>query len=252
MRLSKTNPGCILILKNNLFNGIAKKVVKLSEERMASFDVGGQKTPYWFMGFKDSHRIKIAKTVYENSQLVSVESLSDMVELDTKYRDFVILYHIDKMAYVRKIGAEVAFIIVDFSGVSRIHGRHEGSKIRLGNYNFISQSFWMPDEVEEGKELLRILIYLFYGDITTRFIQAKEKAKVSATTTILNDSGLGIFYANSLWRQRINVSGFKVRGHFRLQPHGEGRAKRKLIWIEEFSKMGYNRRATKEISESEK
>jgi hypothetical protein len=33
-----------------------------------------------------------------------------------------------------------------------------------------------------------------------------------------------------------------------MQPFGEARSKRKLIWIEGFSKDGYNRKATKELA----
>ncbi len=39
----------------------------------------------------------------------------------------------------------------------------------------------------------------------------------------------------------IRSEGFGVRGHLRLQPHGEGMSKRKLIWISPFEKKGYTR-----------
>lgn len=48
---------------------------------------------------------------------------------------------------------------------------------------------------------------------------------------------------DSKWYTKIcNDESFKVSGHFRLQPYGDGT--RKLIWINEFTKNGYHRKAT--------
>lgn len=41
----------------------------------------------------------------------------------------------------------------------------------------------------------------------------------------------------------IRNEGFSVKGHFRLQPCGPGRSEKKLIYIHEFQKHGYHRRA---------
>ena len=40
-----------------------------------------------------------------------------------------------------------------------------------------------------------------------------------------------------------NFNKFSVNGHFRNQPYGKNRSKRKLIWVEEFIKKGYSRSA---------
>ena len=48
---------------------------------------------------------------------------------------------------------------------------------------------------------------------------------------------------DSKWYTEIcNDEAFKVSGHFRLQPYGDGT--RRLIWINEFTKNGYHRKAT--------
>lgn len=45
------------------------------------------------------------------------------------------------------------------------------------------------------------------------------------------------------WYTEIsNDESFKVSGHFRLQPYGDGT--KRLIWINEFTKNGYHRKAT--------
>ena len=55
--------------------------------------------------------------------------------------------------------------------------------------------------------------------------------------------GLDYYTFDSKWYTEIsNDESFKVSGHFRLQPYGDGT--RRLIWINEFIKNGYHRKAT--------
>lgn len=239
MKLSSTNKKCLLALEAKIIRNVSTDVrVKAWAPRPGESRIG-----FYFDSFNQNRCIKISKGLYENAMLVNVDSLTDLVELETQHRDFVILYPFDKMAYVRKIGKEVAFIIVDFTA--------NGYLMDVGNYNFISGDFYPEGNLENKKELLRILIYLFHGDIEERYIEHKKRLRKNAMSYILNDGPQGVFFADSLWKQRISVSGFKVRGHFRLQPHGEKFTKRKLIWIDEFAKKGYNRRATREICKSD-
>jgi hypothetical protein len=46
----------------------------------------------------------------------------------------------------------------------------------------------------------------------------------------------------------IREAPFRVKGHLRWQFFGEKKAKRKLIWIDEFEKSGYKRSATKTLN----
>jgi hypothetical protein len=51
---------------------------------------------------------------------------------------------------------------------------------------------------------------------------------------------------DSKWIRTIVMGeSFNVRGHFRMQPCGDARGKRKLIWINDFQKEGYTRIAGK-------
>ena len=97
-----------------------------------------------------------------------------------------------------------------------------------------------------GNFVIQLLTYLMYGDIIEKVLTPKSKVRLN-TTTLINNSKTKITYCDTLWKQRIKVGGFKVRGHFRLQPFGENLNKRKLIWIEEYKKNGYNRKATVEL-----
>ncbi len=70
----------------------------------------------------------------------------------------------------------------------------------------------------------------------------KEIRKNKKTKTVA-EPGLEYYLFDSKWYTEIsNDESFQVSGHFRLQPYGDGT--RKLIWINEFTKNGYHRKAT--------
>jgi hypothetical protein len=54
---------------------------------------------------------------------------------------------------------------------------------------------------------------------------------------------------NRWWTETRRFEAFKVKGHYRLQPYGPGREKRRLIYIKEFVKEGYHRRARKNVKQ---
>lgn len=78
------------------------------------------------------------------------------------------------------------------------------------------------------------------GKVTTSV--KKEIRKKNKTRTV-TESGLDYYLFDSKWYTEIsNNESFQVSGHFRLQPYGDGT--RRLIWINEFTKHGYHRKAT--------
>lgn len=63
----------------------------------------------------------------------------------------------------------------------------------------------------------------------------------------------GYIQVDTLWDTEIDViNPFAVKGHFTHQPYGPNSSLRKLIYIEDYMKRGYHRRATKDIVSSEK
>lgn len=72
---------------------------------------------------------------------------------------------------------------------------------------------------------------------------AKKEIKKNKKTQIVIEPGLDYYLFDSKWYTEIsNNESFQVSGHFRLQPYGDGT--RRLIWINEFTKHGYHRKAT--------
>lgn len=72
---------------------------------------------------------------------------------------------------------------------------------------------------------------------------AKKEIKKNNKTQTVSVPGLEYYQFDSKWYTEIsNDESFQVSGHFRLQPYGDGT--KRLIWINEFTKNGYHRKAT--------
>lgn len=85
-----------------------------------------------------------------------------------------------------------------------------------------------------------------YAELETAFVQGKKKRKekVGKEKFLSDDFPHKISIIDSNWfRTTVRTEGFGVKGHFRLQPCGEGRKNRKLIWVNDFRKDGYTKKA---------
>ena len=80
-------------------------------------------------------------------------------------------------------------------------------------------------------------------ELGKRSTTIKKEIKKNKKTQIVTEVGLDYYLFDSKWYTEIsNDESFQVSGHFRLQPYGDGT--RRLIWINEFTKHGYHRKAT--------
>jgi hypothetical protein len=78
------------------------------------------------------------------------------------------------------------------------------------------------------------------GKISTT---VQKQIKKANKTKIVTENGVDYYLFDCKWYTEIcNNNSFQVRGHFRLQPYSDG--SKKLIWINEFTKHGYHRKAT--------
>jgi len=86
------------------------------------------------------------------------------------------------------------------------------------------------------------LLFMKYAKVETKEM-GKMKKEVFNNEKYVNNSQNNIIIVDCLWIVNLIRSGaFKVRGHFRLQPYLD---RKELIWISEFEKHGYTRKAKK-------
>lgn len=95
--------------------------------------------------------------------------------------------------------------------------------------------------------ILVMLAFMQYADTEVVYVENGQK-KVCKTNNevIQNTLGLPFRYIDSKWvREIVRTEGFKVSGHFRIQSTRNGK---KLIYINEYQKHGYHRRAQKDLA----
>jgi hypothetical protein len=256
MNIKKTNPIGVEILEKK---GFAFKKSKdfLDESRSKGLPINGSHSSdftkenkaymdlnmrvFSYIG-KDTKILKLTKGVAENCRLINLDSIKENVRsVNFNFTDIVILLENDNQGIVKinRLGEDFEYL--------HISGLNTAYKLTFDRYSFLTKEFLFPEN-EDSKFVIQLLTYLFYGDITEKHVKPKSKVALGSFQSFVNNSKLDITIINSLWKQRISTDGFKVRGHFRLQPFGIERKKRKLIWIEEFEKDGYNRKATIELS----
>jgi hypothetical protein len=91
--------------------------------------------------------------------------------------------------------------------------------------------------------LVTLPVFLKYCPIETKFVNGGRRDH-HAGQKYVNETGYPIEILDSTWFTTIIRSeGFKVGGHFRMQPYGPGMKERRLQWIEPFEKTGYTRKA---------
>lgn len=193
--------------------------------------------------------VRVSKSIIETCNLIDFNSIKENIDNSNfLFKSMWILLDNDDSGIIKieRFGSDFGFLF--FSKLSS-----PSPHICYNSYSFIDKSFYLDNEmsdvighIDQSEFVVKLLTYLIFGDITEVFLMAKTN-KRNGFTRILNSSKLNVVFCDTLWRQRINTDGFKVRGHFRLQPIGENRKGRKLIWIEEYDKHGYNRKATIEL-----
>lgn len=94
-------------------------------------------------------------------------------------------------------------------------------------------------------DIYTLLLFTKYCDIETKVIDPKKNKRATvAGQKYLNETDKRITILDSTWFTNLVVSGaFNVSGHLRWQPYGPGLKQKKLIWIEDYTKEGYTRKA---------
>lgn len=121
----------------------------------------------------------------------------------------------------------------------------------------IKHSIWegyIKDERDHGYWVTFIVMFcLFkkYCDIETKVTEPKNRRAKVGNNKYINETDKRIQILDATWFTNLVVSGaFGVSGHLRWQRYGPGNTQKKLIWIDEFVKEGYTRKA-KAITEQE-
>jgi len=111
-----------------------------------------------------------------------------------------------------------------------------------------------PDRIDQDFQdmmmrFVKLLIFTELSELEIVMLKPNGRFGTRKSGKFVNESKHNITIIDSTWNKLIiRTEGFSVSGHLRLQRYGEGRKEVKLIFIEEFEKHGYIRRARKEIA----
>ena len=220
---------------------ITNRVFKFNGKNIKSDDYNSKEHFLW-RPTTNGKIIKVSKSIIEQSRNIDFKSILNNISIDDfNFSTITVLLESDKEGYITytRQGGDIFYC-----EVKNIVQPLDDIIFNSDCYSFITKEFFC-DYDNDNYFAFKLLVYLFYGDITNKFIPSKTTYKIGNLTRYVNDTKHNVIFANSLWKTNISTGGFAVRGHFRLQPFGEGLSKRKLIWIEEFTKDGYNRKATR-------
>lgn len=102
-------------------------------------------------------------------------------------------------------------------------------------------------DAEDGiiQDSVRIILgtelFLHYAELEIKELPPSRQIWDGPTCLYNNKTKVKINVVDCTWYTRLIQSGeFNVRGHFRMQPYLTGK---RLIWINEFKKSGYTRKA---------
>lgn len=92
--------------------------------------------------------------------------------------------------------------------------------------------------------ICRMVFFLQYAEVQTKIVNNKTGKKKIGSEKYINQTEIPVEVIDSHYYTTImRTEGFGVRGHMRKQHYGPGRMEWKLIWIQDFEKKGYTRKA---------
>lgn len=115
------------------------------------------------------------------------------------------------------------------------------------SYNYLKNN---PDVLQEViRAILSVELFILYAEVETKVCQPSRQIWDGPTCLYNNKTIFPFTVLDSTWFTHLVSSGaFNVRGHFRLQPCGHGHTDRRLVWINDFQKKGYTRKAKIEMN----
>jgi hypothetical protein len=147
---------------------------------------------------------------------------------------------------------ELCMFVFGKSGVPLII--YENSSATGKIFGWVSNTYGIENTQEKIRNHLSnyvmrtVIIGMFksYADVETSILSKNKKTKI-INCKYINDTDLNITHLDSKWfTNLVQSNGFKVRGHFRLQPKiKDEKWTKELIWISEFKKNGYTAKARK-------
>lgn len=154
---------------------------------------------------------------------------------DKKFTIYNWLGHIDLLG-IKTSG------ILKKDGTIQIH--EEQTAVILQTKAEESKNFNTESHLNMVSLLFHLLFFLEHAEVETKIVNNKKRKAVVDGEKVVNMTDFSLEVINSTYYTTIiRDEQFGVKGHFRWQPYGEGRSKLKYMYIKDFVKNGYTRKA---------
>jgi DNA polymerase sigma len=228
---------------DQMFNTILKDADGLLDFlKSISFTYKQVNRKYYFTNtFKDAIRTAIPKIIDKNKHINDIPSDCGMIFTDKGFTVYL-SNPTDKKLKLLCFGFTKDTLTT--YGMIDNDGNFGGLACSLKDgkpYNDI-------DELNTYLNSTLISLYFIHNcETDQKIIKPNEKHRENGNKHF-NESKSDIIFLDCNWfTELIRNTPFHVKGHLRWQHHGEKFTKRKLIWISDFEKSGYQRKARKEL-----
>ncbi len=110
----------------------------------------------------------------------------------------------------------------------------------------LCEHFEHPDSYEIEEFIYKLMCFFYLTENDELIVAPGKTHGTKKQGKLLNNLEVPVTVVNSRWNTTvIRTEQFGVRGHFRVQPCGEGRKNYEIIFIDPFVKNGYKRTAGK-------
>lgn len=109
--------------------------------------------------------------------------------------------------------------------------------------NEVCSHYHHPDVQAIETMVYKMMCFVFLSENTEEIVLPGRKVGTRKSGKFINEfPDIPVTIVTSKWKITvIHNEDFAVSGHFRLQPCGEGLTKKRMIWIDPFTKHGYKR-----------
>ena len=127
--------------------------------------------------------------------------------------------------------------------------------INVFYYDRAASKFAVEEKEEDDRQMAMttnvgvclLLTFLHFVEVKEVVMAPGQKYRPAKYEPVKNLNKRDFTVVDVSWDQPVEVPGFAVKGHYRMQPFGEKRQKVKLIYIQPFMKEGYTRKAGKDL-----
>ncbi len=204
---------------------------------------------YKFLNAERNKNFIITSTVIELVSALKIDKVNwqYLADVPEGKRTYILPNH--QFIRMQKSENQIAFCYAQAK-------KHENGNEYLQYTTFFVDTITGQEHVKNKEHLLfevdnlflfKLLCFVHLSETIQEVIAPGKVHGTRKTGKTNNDLPFAVTIVNSKWNvTSIRTTGFKVAGHFRVQPYGPSRSNYRIILIDTFEKQGYKRTAAKD------